>query len=161
MNTSVDIVRCKRTGNFILNPYSTFRGYGGYVAINPYREVLSDAPSEILGQVILQLLQLAGPTAVDIAEVQTFLAETADEETVRLNEEYGIGRRGSTTSKMAKRFLSATVAQRHRQKSWVVQYFSYHSRLRCMSGSEHPPVRVRHSIGPSGLGDAVFRVLKL
>src|SRR5262245_38179959 len=145
MDKIVHVLRSKRTGNYILNPSGTFRGYGGYVGINPYVEVPADAAPEQLARSVLELIELSGPTGVDIKQAQRLREETADEETRRIREEYGLNRKGMTTSKLARQFLSADVEQRHGQKSWLVQFFSYDPRWRSLSGAEHKPVRVRHT----------------
>jgi hypothetical protein len=158
MDRGVSVLRCKKTGNFILNPMGTFRGYGAYVGIYPYREVPADATDQALGEAITQLLTCSGPTGFHISEHDAYKRQATDEETDRVRAEYGFGE-GMTTSKFARRFLNATVELRHRQKSWVVQAYVYDSRRRSLSGQGQTPVRVRHSAGVSTLGEAVKRVL--
>ncbi len=68
----------------LLNPFGTFRGYGAYVGINPYRVLESDSPEELLGQTILELLSLSGPTGRPFSDAKTFLSESRDDETQRL-----------------------------------------------------------------------------
>src|SRR5436190_24203088 len=104
MDRGVHVSRCKRTGAFLLNPVGTFRGYGAYVGINPYREVPADAPDESLGQAVIDLLALSGPTAVAFSEATQFLEESQDDETVRIRNQYGLAQSGLTTSKLARRF---------------------------------------------------------
>jgi hypothetical protein len=160
MDRSVSVLRSKKTGNYILHPFGTFRGYGAYVGINPYREVPGDASSKALGQAIVDLLELSGPTGFGIDERDEYVRPTEDEETIRIREAYGL-EDGMTTSKVAQRFLHAHVEQRTRQKSWVVQTYTYSSRWRSLSGSEHEPTRVKHSEGPAALGRVLQEVLAL
>jgi hypothetical protein len=103
---------------------------------------------------ILELLERSGPLGIDFALAKHYLHETSDDETRRIRTAYGFGKRGMTTSKLALRFASATVTQRHRQKSWLVQSYSYDPGQRVLSGATSDSVRVRHSTGPEGLGAA-------
>jgi hypothetical protein len=161
MERSVKVIRCKRTGSFLLNPEGTFRGYGATVGVNPYREVKDDADDDVLGRVVVELLRLSGPTGVAFADAKQFLTDTRDEETVRIRSRYDLDQPGLNTSKMARRFLLADVIQRPGQKSWVLEAYRYDSRLRSMSGAGEKPVRVRHADGPAALGAALRAVLLL
>lgn len=163
MERSVHILRSKRTGSFLLNPVGTFRGYGAYVGINPYREVATDAGPEKLGATIVELLGLSGPTGVPFSEATTHLKKTADTETTRIRREYGLEASGLSTSGLARCFLSAEVQQGYRQKSWRVQRYEYDSRRRpaVMSGARLSPRLVAHTAGVEALGVAVLRALEL
>ncbi|HEY8503615.1 MAG TPA: hypothetical protein VIL46_03480 [Gemmataceae bacterium] len=151
MDRSVQVSRCKRTGAFLLNPFGTFRGYGAYVGVNPYREVSADATDEALGRAVVELLALSGPTGIPFAQAREFFEEGQDDETVRIRSRYGLTRRGLTTSKLARRFLQACVEQRHGNRSWVVQPYRYSPRDRSMSGEGQPAARIRHCAGPAAL----------
>lgn len=161
MDRHVQVSRCKRSGAFLLNPLGTFRGYGAYVGINPYREVPSDALDSLLGQTVVDLVVLSGPTGVEFSEAARFLEASRDEETILVRSKYGLSKTGLTTSKLASRFLQAHVEQKHGQKSWVVQLFSYSSRWRSMTGDDQPAVRVKHAAGAAALGTALLSALEL
>ena len=77
----------------------TFRGYGAYVGINPYRECVSDASSVELGETALKLLSLAGPTGRDWADRESYLADTADLSTQEVKSKYRLDRPWMSTSK--------------------------------------------------------------
>src|SRR5687768_6046226 len=115
MTRRVQVSRCKRTGAFLVNPVGSFRGYGAYVGINPYREAPGDAPDETLGQVVVDLLTFSGPTGLPINSAKQFLEETEDEETARLRRKYGFTLPGLTASKLARQFLFASVDQKRGQ----------------------------------------------
>jgi hypothetical protein len=157
----VHVSRCRRSGAFLLNPQGTFRGYGAYVGVNPYREVTTDASDVALGEAIVELLALSGPTGVPLAEARDFLEAGRDTETRRIRRTYGLDARGLSTSRLARRFLQADVEQRHGQKSWIIQPYRYDARRRLMSGADETPTRVRHAAGAAALGAAVRDALRL
>ena len=159
MERAVKVQRCRRTGVFVLNPEGTFRGYGGYVGINPYRQLPADASPAELGTLIVELLARSGPTDVPIAEARDHIRESADEETRVIREAHGLDAPRLSTAVLARRFASATVTFRDGQRSWVVQGFDYNSRLRSLSGEGIEPTRVSHREGPEALGATVRRVL--
>jgi hypothetical protein len=156
---AVNIRRCRRTGAFVLNPEGTFRGYGGYVGVNPYRELPADASPAELGALVVELLSLSGPTGIPIAEARGFLRDSADEETRRIRAAHGLDAPRLSTAALARRFASAAVELRHGQRSWRVQGFRYDPRLRSESGADIEPVRVRHRDGAVALGTVVRGVL--
>ena len=146
---------------FLLNPFGTFRGYGAHVGINPYRIVASDSPDELLGQTIVALLSLSGPTGVSFSDAKTFLSEGRDEETQRVRALFGFDASGLTTAKLNRRFLMASVEQKSNRKSWLVQAYLYNSKLRTMSGAETTTHRIKHSDNVYALGAAVRQSLAL
>lgn len=158
MERIISIRRCRRTGNLLLNPMGTFRGYGGYVAINPYREVIAAAPPETVGQVVIELLGLAGRTNVHISEAKTFLATITNSETAALKRKYGLDKVKGTAD-LARRFAHVEVTFRDGQKSWLVQRFVYQTRKRLLTAVA-PPYRVRHAAGAGALGEAVIEALR-
>lgn len=155
MERAVNIRRCRRTGAFVLNPEGTFRGYGGSVGVNPYRELPADAGPAELGALVAELLARSGPTGVPIAGARAFLRASADDETRRVRAAHGLDAPRLTTAALARRFAAATVTLRDGQRSWRVQGFSYDSRLRSLSGAGIEPVRVSHRSGTAALGAAV------
>ena len=159
MDRVVNVSRCRRTGAFLLHPFGTFRGYGAFVGVNPYRESPADVDDASLGQIVVTLLALSGPTGRDFTEAKLFLEQGRDDETNRIRSQYGLEGPALSTSKLARRFLKADVEQRHGQKSWIVQPFRYDSRLRSMTGSDIPPIRVRQSAGSAALGAALRAAL--
>jgi len=161
MHRSVQVKRCWRSGAFLLNPEGSFRGYGGYVGINPYREVAADASDAALGRAVVEQLARSGPTGVAFAEAGGFLERGRDAETRRLRRRYGLDVNGLNTSRLARRFLQADVEQRHGHKSWVIQPYRYDPRLRSMSGADETPARVRHAAGVAALGAALREALRL
>ena len=161
MDRSVQVSRCRRTGAFLLNPQGTFRGYGGYVGINPYREVPTDETDAALGRAVVEQLTLSGPTGAAIAQAKGFLEAGRDAETRRIRRGYGLDAPALNTSRLARRFLQAHVEQRHGQKSWLIQPYRYDSRLRSMSSADEPTTRVRHAAGVAALGAALREALRL
>jgi len=155
----VNIRRCRRTGAFVLNPEGTFRGYGGYVGVNPYRELPADANPAGLGALVVELLGLSGPTAVPLAQAREFLRDSRDEETRRVRTAYGLDAPRLSTAALARRFASATVTLRVGQRTWRVQRFSYDPRARSLTGAGVEPVRVSHRDGVTALGEAVRELL--
>jgi tetratricopeptide (TPR) repeat protein len=148
--------RCKRTGAFLLQPVDTSRGRG--VSINLYREVPTDDADKSLGETVINLLALSGPTGAAFAEAKPSSGTSRDEETERINCEYGVGGLGPT-SVYARWFLLATVKQRHARKAWTVHVHRYDSRRQAMSGEDQPSLRVRHSAGAAALGGALRAAL--
>jgi hypothetical protein len=160
MDRSVQIMRCRRTGAFLLHPVGTFRGYGAYVGINPYREVLATSSPEELGRTVMVLLELSGPTGIAFADAKHFLETSRDEETIRIRTAYGLNRPKLSTSKLAKRFLHVDVMHKHGQKSWVVQVMQYDSRRRSLVG-EDDLVRVRLGDGLVTLGEVLREMMRV
>lgn len=146
---------------FLLNPFGTFRGYGAYVGINPYRVLESDSPDELLGQTILELLSFSGPTGRLFSDAKTFLNESRDDETQRVRALFGLDASGLTTAKLNRRFLMTSVEQKSNQKSWFVQAYLYNSKLRTMSVADTTTLRIKHSAGAHALGVAVRRLMAL
>lgn len=160
MNRAVQVLRCKRTGNFVLNPQGTFLGFGAYVGINPSREVLSNATPGTLGKAIVELMRLSGATGFRVRHHDRYDRSTCDKETRRVKKAYGFVKGKMTTSIMARKFLSALVDHRHGQKSWVVQLFTYSSDRRSLVGGSNR-IRVKHAAGASALEEAVRGIMKL
>jgi hypothetical protein len=125
MDRCVLVHRCKRTGAFLLQPVDTSRGRGVYLNLCP--EVPTDAAEESLGEKLINLLSLSGPTGAAFAEAKPSAGESRDQETERISCEYGVDRLGPT-SVYARWFLLATVKQRHARKSWTVDVHRYDSR---------------------------------
>jgi hypothetical protein len=155
----VNIRRCYQTGTFVLNPDGTFRGYGAYVGINPYRELVAGVGSGDLGAAVMRMLELSGPTGVGIAEARTFLESSADDETRRVRAAHHLDAPRLSTAMLARRFAAATVELRHGQRSWWVQGFRYDPRTRTLSGERIKPVRVLLRAGTTVLGEVVREVL--
>jgi hypothetical protein len=153
------IRRCRRAGAFVLNPEGTFRGYGGFVGIRPYRELGAAATPAELGTLIVEMLTLSGPTGVSIREAPEFLRRSSDEETQRVRTAHGFDDPGLTGEDLARRFRSATVTQRNGQRSWLLQAYRYDPRRQSESGSDIAPLRVAHRAGVESLGAGVRKVL--
>jgi hypothetical protein len=161
MDRSVNVMRCRKSGAFLLNPTGTFVGHGGVIGITPRREIPDGVQELELGQRVIELLESSGPTGVHISEAKQFRERSRDAETKRVEAAYRLDRPGLSTSRLARRFLHATVEHRHRQKSWVITVFQYDSRLRAMSAADDVPVRVPISSGAAALGAALHRRLPL
>lgn len=82
MDRCVLVHRCKRTGAFLLQPVDTSRGRG--LSIDLYREVPADAPDESLGETVIHLLALFGPTGAANARAKPSPGERRDEERERI-----------------------------------------------------------------------------
>jgi hypothetical protein len=160
MERSVKILRCKRTGDFILHPMGTFHGYGGYVGLIPYRVVSRSTSGERLGQLIADLLRLSGPTGVHIKEYEAYVEQAMDDHTRKIKNDYRLDEKMST-SVYARRFSHGEIVQRAGQKSWVLQPYTYASKSRTLSGKEHKPSRIKHSEGIAGLGVAVLECMQI
>lgn len=88
MEQIVNISRDRRRGLFLLNPLGSFKGYGGYVGINPYRELPQDVMAKEIGETIIDLLGKSGATGFHIKNIQAYRRESADPETVRIHSHY-------------------------------------------------------------------------
>src|ERR1043165_5566358 len=98
MERIVSIARSKATDTFIVHPMGTFRGYGGFVGINPYRELPKEVSPEIVGETVIDLLTQSGSTGFHIKNIEVYRADTADEETVRIREQFFANRSEEHTS---------------------------------------------------------------
>jgi hypothetical protein len=137
--------RCKRTGAFLLNPVAA----SGPSDIDLW-EVPADATEESLGQTAIDLLAPSGRPGA--APAGSFFGESQEERTERIWSQYGFD---GPTSKLAKRFLLASVEQKRGRKSWVVRALCYDPRKQAMSGGDQASTRVRHSAGAAALGVAL------
>lgn len=155
MERVVSVLRSNESGTFILHPMGTFRRYGGYVGINPYRELPGDCSLEILGQLAVDLLTQSGPTGYAIGDIARYREATADEESRRIRNDYFSGTQSPTSR--ARRFLHLEVSISSKQRSWHVVKFKYDAE----QSSFVPDIenRVKCTGGPSALGLALSNLL--
>ncbi|WP_145056417.1 hypothetical protein [Lignipirellula cremea] len=157
MLQSVNIFRERKTGNFVLNPNGTFRGYGAYVALFPYREVNDPSPERV-GLLVVDMLEHSGPTGYRISQIQEYDDANLDDETRYVREKYFSSRKQDSTSALAKKFAHGKVEYRAGQKSWLIRSLKYSSELRSLEPFSER--RVKHSTGVEQLGEAVTKMLE-
>ena len=78
MEQIVSVMKCRRKGDYLLNPMGTFKGHGGYVGINPYRVLPGEGSAAQLGELALKLLAESGPTGFHISDAATYRATFRD-----------------------------------------------------------------------------------
>jgi hypothetical protein len=156
MERAVSIQRDKKTGHYILHPLGTFRGYGGYVGINPYRELPPNSVPELIGQSTMELLELSGPTGFHIKDINAYREQTDGEDTSRIRDKYISG--VNSTAAMARRFHNAEVSREARHRSWLVVKFKYDSTRKSFVPDESKRVNV--SEGASSLGQILVHFLQ-
>jgi len=136
----------------------TFKGYGGYVGIYPYRELGVGATALQIGRLVEQLLAKSGPTGVHIRDHSSYEASAADDRT-RATCEWAAPA-GLTTSSSAKRFLQGGIETQDKSKSRLVYRYEYDPSIRSLVQVE-PGERVRKSAGAEALGEQIRRMLWL
>jgi hypothetical protein len=127
----------------------TFRGYGGFVGINPYRELPKEVSPEIVGETVIDLLTQSGSTGFHIKNIEVYRADTADEETVRIREQFFANIKSSAAA--ARRFVTAEVSTTDRKKSWTVIKFEYDPKRKTLTPSMEKQVLIAKGAGALGL----------
>jgi len=158
MDRIVSVLRSKRTGVFLANPMGTYKGYGAFVGLYPYRELPSEAEPTRLGEVLVELLKLSGPTGVPFRDAKKHQESVLDPETARIRQTYLAAY--TSTAKLARSFLRAQVKRSDHQKSWVVTAFGFDRARKALVGGKDPK-RVSVSAGPRALGQALLQALDL
>ena len=161
MERIVKVLRCRRTGGFILNPMGTFRGYGAFVGVPPYRTLPAGTESDSLGRLAMEILALSGPTGAAIATAKEYMNESSDDETRSVRSRFGLDAKRNSTSILARRFLIAEVAIRDGRRSWTLIVFSCSSSPRVLRAGGSKPIRILFRAGPAALGVAIRDALKL
>lgn len=157
MDKVVSINRLRRGEQFILHPLGTFLGYGGYVGINPYRELPAQCDARSLGEAVVELLALSLSTGYDIDDINTYRQATTDVDTARIRNAFFSDIR--STADTVRRFLHAEVSVRSRSKSWsIVKFLAKRSKEMLVPEEE---IKVRMSAGPEALGRALLNILAL
>ena len=132
----------------------TFKGYGAYVGVNPYKELPEGVAPNKLGKTVLKLLEQSGPTGYKIDDADKYERATANAETARiLKEHFPAGK--ATTGYVARRFERCRVRHKDKQKSVSIQTYRFDSAKRWDAADEHVR-RVNISDGPGALGDAIL-----
>ena len=151
------MLRSRRTGAFVINPYVSFKDFGGYIGHYPYREVKLGTTPATLGRTIIRLLKLSGPTGLKTEEGRLYTKKHHDAESKRIGRKYFPKPSVVTTSWVAKRFLRAQVSTRDGQKSWLIETYEYDSSLRADAAvGKGTRVKISAGRGPSDLGEALL-----
>jgi hypothetical protein len=151
----VNVRRVKANGQFVLNPMGTFRDYGGYVGINPYRELPTVVSPKQLGMVVVDLLARSGPTGHTISDFESCRAESATEETERIRDQYFFGKQ--SIESQAKRFQHLEVSSKDNRRSWDIVKFKFDKKSRAMVPDVEK--RAKFEDGPSSLGKVILELL--
>ena len=151
MRRSVFGYRHRKTGMYLFYPMGTFKKYGGYVGINPIRELPAEAPYDEIGATVSELLECSGPTGFSIKEIKDYERATQDADTARIRRTYF---QGASTSKIASKFSEIEITLIDGQKSWQLLSREYDSATRCMVPTGQPK-RVSRSLGVESLGKAI------
>lgn len=153
---SVNVLRHRKNGTYVLNPLGTFAGHGGLIGIYPYRD-LYDPSNEELGKLVIELLLLSGPTGYPIRDIESYRLETLDNETERVRNSFFPPGRRRNTSSLAREFLHGGVKFESGQKSWLVESRVFDSEDHDLKiYKQH---RVPTKLGPSLLGAAIAEFL--
>ena len=158
MERMVSVLRDRRAGFFLVNPMGTYKGYGAYVGLSPYKEIAAGAGPNRLGEIVTELLARSGPTGVAFSEAKAHQQETSDAETVRIRRDHLD--RLKTTEQLSRRFLRARVTTTDRKKSWLITAFRFDPKRDSLVG-EKEEIRVKQTEGAAGLGEALLRSLSL
>ena len=154
----VNIFRVRKSGKYILNPMGTFKGYGAYVDINPFRELESNVEPAALGSQIQDLLLLSGPTGYKLSEIKDYEKNNCDDETSRIQKSYFSSLNGKTAS-LNELFIKVFVEYADKSKSWKI------SSHRFVVEGDYFEIdkefRIRLSLGIGALGSQVIELTKL
>lgn len=123
MEKVVSIARSNSLQSFVLNPMGMFRGYGGLVGINPYRELPPDVDARVLGETVIELLAASVMTGFRIDQMDEYRETTADSVTTQIRARYLSGIR--STKQMARDFRRTEVSLSSTGKSWTVTGFKF------------------------------------
>jgi hypothetical protein len=156
MEKVVSVLRNHRTGAIVLYPMGTFRGFGGYVGINPYSELPVDCTSEKIGQTVIDLLVHSGATGFYIKEIEKYREENFDDESQRVRDKFFS--KVHSTSSFNQDFICIEVSMPRRQQSWDIVKFRYDDKQSLMA----PDVkyRVKMSEGAVSLGQILLDLLQ-
>jgi hypothetical protein len=150
------VKRSRETGVYVLNPMGTFKGYGGYVGIGPYRELGATCSDGELGEVAISMIQAAGPTGYHIRDIIRYQDEHYDEETLRIAKTHTPPRKAGDAW-IDRKFTIAGVRLKDGQKSWSLLRDRYDHAKRWFKAGK--PVRVRIDRGAVALGEALVGLL--
>jgi hypothetical protein len=154
----VIVLRSRKSGAYVLNPMGTFKGYGGYVGIAPYRELDADCSTRALGEVTISLLQVSAPTGYHIRDVVRYQHEQFDEESLRIANAH-LPPQKADDAFIDRNFHEIEVFLRNRQKSWGVVKQEYNPSQSWFQAGES--LRVPINRGSARLGEAMVELLNL
>jgi hypothetical protein len=155
MKKQVEVLRRRSDGSFILHPKGTFKGHGGILGITPYRELPSDVGNKELGLLVLDLLDLSGPTGSTMADFESYNRKAGEEsESVRAK----LYPSNATTRSIARNFKRLSVLAN--PKSWEIIPWRYDS-SRNLDSRPLRSVRVKREQGAEELGHAIHRMLSI
>ncbi len=157
MEQVVSVCRVKVTKDFVLHPFGTFKNYGGYVGIKPYRNLPSDCDATQLGAMAIELLERSGPTGFAISDIEQYRAVTVDKQSDSIHRKYFSTIR--STKDTDHRFIHCEVRAERKLKSWSIIRFAFDTAMRSMMPES--TVRVRKSAGAVGLGEQLLALLQL
>lgn len=152
---SVRILRSKEAGTFCLNPVGTFKGHGAYIGIPPKRLLGEGSSPKQIGELIVDLMELSGPTGCHIRDQRAYTEEHSDEETLEARKLFHDTIK--TQRDLSRRFDSVGVSQRKGQKSWAVIGYTYSAKYDADLGEHKVLVPCKH--GEAALGQAVLDML--
>ncbi len=156
MLRSVSVMCHRQSGDVIMHPIGTFKGYGAYMGISPYRAICHPTPQNV-GELILDLLGQSGATGYRIKDFEDYRNANDDDETRRIIKTYLPKGGHASTSVMAKKFSHVNVEYQDGQKSWMLNSRFYDANTRCLESVANR--RVRHKDGVEALGAAVLDML--
>lgn len=156
MEQIVTIERNRCSGILVLHPMGTFKGYGGYVGVCPYRELASTVTAEILGDMVLNLLNVSGPTGFHIKDIDSYRRQVADEDSERLRRTHLAGIRG--TADVARRFIRVGVSRRKGGKTLTLVRFAYRSEERAFG--QELRLRVKAKASGLALGEKILELMQ-
>jgi len=156
MERLVSVLRDRRAGFFLVNPMGTYKGYGAYVGLSPYKEIAAKADPNGLGEVVTEMLARSGPTGVPFREAKAQQKATSDTETVRIRRKYLD--RLKTTEQLSRRFLRARVTTSDQKQSWLITVFRFDPKRESLVGQKEE-IRIKKTEGATGLGEALLQVL--
>lgn len=150
MKREIDVLKQKSDGAWVLHPKGTFRGHGGIIGIPPYRELATVATDEELGELVLNMLQISGPTGAAFAEFSEFKEHASDEQSRDV--ERRLYPKGTSTHSLAKRFQRVSIVENRR--SWDIVRWRYDPSRKAEIREEEIR-RVKHDSGAIELGRAI------
>ena len=157
MERIVNVLKCKKEQLLVLNPMGTFKGYGGFVGIYPYREVASDVVPSELGEIIVTLLAKSGPTGYKLDRIDEYRKLEEDEETRQVRARYFPEGKRRTTRILAQRFDKAEV--RETKSRIEVAKLVYDSENRVLADDKDSIEILRKPVSNLELGAAVLKVI--
>lgn len=155
MIRSVAVYQHRSAHYLIFEPMGTFKGFGGYVSIEPLRFLPGDATPQAIGDLCVDLLSRSVATGYHIRDVEAYRAAFGDAESKEVFNKYLKPVR--STGALARRYARVAVRLTDGQKSWRLNMYQYRPADRSLHGG--PETRVRIVEGPEKLAEALLGLL--